>query len=167
MEISVKYLPFAIVALLSVTLCVTSYLTISQGHVSGSAPYISDTGTLPPESCIFGQALNLLWVMISYAMYIKFRQISYLLNTYNMEQYATMNKSTFIIGLLAAFGSSIVANFQETNMFFIHWVGAVMVFGCGSVYQCMQSSGLAVQLLRKHSAEESQMFNCLAQRKRK
>jgi hypothetical protein len=28
-------------------------------HVWPAFPYISDTGALPPESCIFGQALNI------------------------------------------------------------------------------------------------------------
>ncbi|KAJ8921752.1 hypothetical protein NQ315_010662 [Exocentrus adspersus] len=112
---------------------------VTQGHVSDSIPYISDTGTLPPESCIFGQALNILWVIISLIMYIKYLQVNYLLNKFNMGDHQDLNRRTLDVGLFAAFGSSIVANFQETNLFLIHWGGAVTVFGIGAAYQCMQT----------------------------
>lgn len=38
-------------------------------HVTYLLPYISDAGTLPPESCYFGQCLNILWVLGKYNLY--------------------------------------------------------------------------------------------------
>ncbi|KAJ8932277.1 hypothetical protein NQ314_014769 [Rhamnusium bicolor] len=71
MEIGVKYLPLMILLLLASTVCTTLLLTLIKKHVTDSLPYISDTGTLPPESCVFGQALNVLWVLCMYnIMYI-------------------------------------------------------------------------------------------------
>lgn len=34
-------------------------IAVLLGHTAPEFPYISDTGTQSPESCIFGQALNL------------------------------------------------------------------------------------------------------------
>jgi hypothetical protein len=39
---------------------------------------------------------------------------------------------------MAAVGVTIVANFQETNAFIFHFIGALIAFGCGAVYQCSQ-----------------------------
>jgi len=33
-------------------------IAVLIGHVAPDWPYISDTGTIPPESCIFGQFLT-------------------------------------------------------------------------------------------------------------
>ncbi|VDN04926.1 unnamed protein product [Thelazia callipaeda] len=35
------------------------FVALSEKHITAFWPYISDSGTLPPESCIFGQLLNL------------------------------------------------------------------------------------------------------------
>lgn len=71
-------------------------------------------------------------------MYLKFKQVQDILSKHNMTHKNNLNKFTAIIGLTAAFGVSIVANFQETNMFIVHWIGAVMAFGGGAVYVCLQ-----------------------------
>ncbi|KAJ8962320.1 hypothetical protein NQ318_018299 [Aromia moschata] len=138
MDIGVKYLPSLIVLLLVLTISITLYLTYNGHHISDSLPYVSDTGTLAPESCIFGQALNILWVLVSATIYVKYRQIKEINSRHNMQN-TVLNKRTLIVGLVAAFGMSVVANFQETNMFYVHWVGAILTFGLGSVYLCMQT----------------------------
>ncbi|XP_018564128.1 DNA damage-regulated autophagy modulator protein 2-like isoform X2 [Anoplophora glabripennis] len=139
MEISVKLLPFITTSLLVLTIIVTFCLSLSKKHVVGSLPYISDTGTKTPESCIFGQALNILWVLLSFAVYVKYRQVKDILNRYNMDNKKLLNRTAMQIGLGAAFGISIVANFQETNLFYIHWCGTILALGLGAVYQCMQT----------------------------
>ncbi|KAJ8977610.1 hypothetical protein NQ317_011782, partial [Molorchus minor] len=114
------------------------YLTYYANHVSDSLPYISDSGTLSPESCIFGQALNIIWIMLSFSAYLKYKQTKEILTKHNIQKNA-INKVALLIGLLACFGLSIVGNFQETNMFYVHWLGAILCFGIGSVYICLLS----------------------------
>ncbi|KAA0187864.1 DNA damage-regulated autophagy modulator protein 1 [Fasciolopsis buskii] len=41
---------------------------------------------------------------------------------------------TLALGLVAALGLSLVANFQETNVLVVHGIGAFMTFGCGTLY---------------------------------
>ncbi|CAH1114462.1 unnamed protein product [Psylliodes chrysocephalus] len=140
MKFSVRYLPIIIANTLLLTTIITTTLAYYYGHVTHIIPYISDTGTLPPESCFFGQFLNIIWLLLSAAMYLKFKQVQDILSKHNMTHKNNLNKFTAIIGLTAAFGVSIVANFQETNMFIVHWIGAVMAFGGGAVYVCLQTS---------------------------
>lgn len=44
------------------------------------------------------------------------------------------NNWALILGLLAVLGLTIVANFQETSVLLVHFVGAFMCFGCGTAY---------------------------------
>lgn len=40
---------------------------------------------------------------------------------------------------MACLGLSVVANFQETNLFIVHLVGAILCFGCGLIYSWLQT----------------------------
>ena len=51
----------------------------------------------------------------------------------------TLNKKALYIGLASCYGISIVANFQETNVRIMHYVGAFTAFGMGTLYFCIQS----------------------------
>ena len=53
---------------------ITTAVQVSQGHVDSLWPYISDTGTTPPESCIFGQLLNLGAALLTLTFYIRYKQ---------------------------------------------------------------------------------------------
>lgn len=46
------------------------------------------------------------------------------------------------IGIGSCLGISIVANFQETNVRIVHFVGAFICFACGTIYFWMQVSVL-------------------------
>lgn len=50
-----------------------------------------------------------------------------------------LNKKALYIGFASCYGISIVANFQETNVRAMHYVGAFTSFGMGTLYFCMQS----------------------------
>lgn len=43
------------------------------------------------------------------------------------------------LGCVSAFGLSVVANFQETNVFRVHMIGAMMAFGFGVMYAWSQT----------------------------
>ncbi|XP_056648465.1 DNA damage-regulated autophagy modulator protein 2-like [Diorhabda sublineata] len=139
MKLGVKFMPLIITAIVLILVIITTFLAFYQNHISGGLPYISDTGTIAPESCIFGQFLNIIWILFSFSMYCKYLQVKDILLKHNMSYEENLNRNTFILGLAASFGVSIVANFQETNCFIVHWIGAVMCFGLGSLYLCMQT----------------------------
>lgn len=77
---------------------------------------------------------------VAMIIYLKYGQIKYMISKKAVASIDGLNKSALIIGLLFCFGMSIVANFQETNMIVIHWIGATMIFGFGSVYMCVMVS---------------------------
>lgn len=43
------------------------------------------------------------------------------------------------LGCISAFGLSVVANFQETNVFRVHMIGAMLAFGFGVMYAWSQT----------------------------
>ncbi|CAG9773612.1 unnamed protein product [Ceutorhynchus assimilis] len=140
MSFRVQYLPFALVGLVFGTTIITFYLSyVKYEHVTYMLPYISDTGTYPPESCIFGQALNLASILIIFAIYLKYLQVNEMHQKHHIEEKYHLNKITAAFGVMAGVGVNVVANFQETNCFAIHWTGAILTFGGGAIYLCLQS----------------------------
>ncbi|ENN74856.1 DNA damage-regulated autophagy modulator protein 2 isoform X1 [Dendroctonus ponderosae] len=135
----IRLLPWAIVALITCTTSITFYLSyIKYEHVTYILPYISDTGTFPPESCIFGQGFNIGSALIAFAIYLKYLQVKEIYKKHHIEDKYNVNKLALILGLMASAGLNLVANFQETNAFSIHWFGAILTFGVGSLYISFQ-----------------------------
>lgn len=116
-------------------------VAILEGHVVPNVPYISDAATYSPESCIFGQLINMGAVLLGLTIYIRFRQVKEILlmqpdlGDHLMKQ----NKISMWIGFVSCLGISIVGNFQETNVRIVHYVGALNCFGCGTIYFWMQA----------------------------
>ena len=52
---------------------------VKLGHTEMDWPYISDTGTFPPESCIFAQLLNFGALLVGIIVYIRYKQVPILL----------------------------------------------------------------------------------------
>lgn len=50
----------------------------------------------------------------------------------------SLNKTGVWLGFTACFGLSLVANFQETNVIAVHFLGAVLCFGVGTIYFWVQ-----------------------------
>lgn len=67
--------PIAVFLLFQVTFICTYIAAILQGHVVPDVPYISDAATYSPESCVFGQLINIGAVLLGIVIYIRFRQI--------------------------------------------------------------------------------------------
>nr|CAD7572490.1 unnamed protein product [Timema californicum] len=116
------------------------------GHVEPGFPYISDTGALPPESCVFAQLLGIASVLLACCVYIKYRQVCERLKI-NQESKLIKPRTNLIVAWLGAascLGISMVGNFQVSNEKLIHAAGAGMCFICGTVYFCMQEKLLSV-----------------------
>ncbi|XP_031627254.1 DNA damage-regulated autophagy modulator protein 1-like [Contarinia nasturtii] len=138
-------LPIAVCLLCLFTFFGTSFVAILLGHVSNttsttSALYISDGATFSPESCVFGQFVNMGAVLLGIVIYIRYRQIEELMYDYTnlIKSMTNMNKTAMWFGYLTCLGLSMVANFQITNVPIIHYLGALSCFGSGCVYIWIQ-----------------------------
>ncbi|KAK2145833.1 hypothetical protein LSH36_654g01068 [Paralvinella palmiformis] len=131
---SVHWIPVIVFIGVPLTFLTTFAIAVSLGHVEADFPYISDTGTKSPESCIFGQLLNLAALLIGLNIYVRYKQIEHHLSHHNNIKLQRANHVSLYIGLIAAFGMSMVGNFQETNVLVVHLIGAILAFGIGGVY---------------------------------
>jgi len=117
-------------------------ISVLNGHVAPGWPYISDTGTTSPESCIFGQIvtfdalLSKLFFSISnfildiflnenlfkafFLVYARYQQIKLIIilnqNIYKLRisniNYQIFNIIGYVFGLIACVGLTLVGNFQ-------------------------------------------------------
>ena len=72
----------------------------------------------------------------------RYKQIEQFYRDYPSPQSSRIMSINWIslwVGCISAFGLSIVANFQETNVFRVHMTGAMMCFGFGVVYAWLQT----------------------------
>ncbi|GFG32451.1 hypothetical protein Cfor_04301, partial [Coptotermes formosanus] len=116
-------------------------IAVLNQHVEPGFPYISDTGTVPPESCIFGQLLNIAAFMLAVCVYIKYLQVqsfSQIITPENGVSH-TFNKVALSFGLTSCVGLDIVANFQESNVIVVHMLGAFLCFAAGTIYFILQA----------------------------
>lgn len=113
--------PIAVFLLFQATFICTYIAAIIQGHVVPDIPYISDAATYSPESCVFGQLINIGCVLLGIVIYIRFRQIERIgLHHPNLlPTIKSLNDVGFWFGMGSCFGISIVANFQETNVMWL------------------------------------------------
>ncbi|XP_015111768.1 DNA damage-regulated autophagy modulator protein 2 [Diachasma alloeum] len=137
---NLHYLPICMCAALPSVFIISYIIAVSLGHVVAGFPYISDTGTVPPESCIFGQLLNMTAVLLALVVYIRHAQLKELLVSSQMPHYwQRLNRVAFAVGLISTLGISVVANFQETSVLSVHLIGAIAAFGGGTVYIWLQA----------------------------
>ncbi|XP_052670165.1 DNA damage-regulated autophagy modulator protein 2 isoform X2 [Harpia harpyja] len=108
-----SFLPVALVVW-SAASFVFSYITaIVLHHVDPLVPYISDTGTIPPERCLFGIMLNISSFLGMATMYVRYKQV-YALNP-EKSKIIKLNKIGLTLGLMSCFGLCIIANFQSPS----------------------------------------------------
>ena len=104
-------------------------IAIYSGHVEVEFPFTFLTLVYIPESCIFFQALNIVSFLVILTVYVRYKQIEQYYRDILYPESARIMKVNWIalcVGSASAFGLSIVANFQETNVFRVHMVGAMM-----------------------------------------
>ncbi|KAF2897203.1 hypothetical protein ILUMI_08977 [Ignelater luminosus] len=121
------------------TFIITYLVSVLDGNVYAFFPYISDTGALPPESCIFGLLVNIGAAILAATMYIRYRQVDFAINCKDVDLHRMWNTLSIIFGIIACFGINLVANFQETTASEIHFIGALLAFGIGILYFAVQT----------------------------
>ncbi|XP_067913038.1 DNA damage-regulated autophagy modulator protein 2-like [Heterodontus francisci] len=128
-----SFFPAALV-IWSAAAFVFSFITaVVLRHVDPLVPYISDTGTTPPERCVFGIMLTISAFLGIVTMYVRYKQVA----TLNQEEDRTifiLNRAGLVLGLISCLGLCVVANFQKTTLIQAHVTGAVLTFGMGIIY---------------------------------
>ncbi|CAG5125742.1 unnamed protein product [Candidula unifasciata] len=134
--------PVSMIVLAAATFVVSYIVAVARGDVRAAFPYISDTGSIRPESCIFGQFLNVVAFLAFCTMYIRFKAVEAIAHNalYDDRKMCRLNKVALVVGLVSAFGTSVVANFQEgTIVEVVHFIGAALTFIAGVLYCFLQS----------------------------
>uniref|UniRef100_A0A1B6FDX0 CWH43-like N-terminal domain-containing protein n=1 Tax=Cuerna arida TaxID=1464854 RepID=A0A1B6FDX0_9HEMI len=133
-------LPISLFILFPTTFLGTYIAAVLQGHVEPEFPYISDDATYSPESCVFGQLINIGSVLLCLVIYIRYCEVVQFFDDYSMSPRAEkLNRMGLWFGFLSSFGLSLVANFQETNVIYVHFAGALLCFGIGTIYFWVQA----------------------------
>ncbi|XP_039152700.1 DNA damage-regulated autophagy modulator protein 1 isoform X2 [Drosophila simulans] len=137
----VYLLPVATFLIFQVTFLGTYIFAVLEGHVVPTVPYISDAATYSPESCVFGQLINIGSVLLGITIYVRYRQVLQLYEHHPDLDGSVLrqNRLALWFGLVSCLGISIVGNFQETNVRIVHFIGAFCCFGCGTLYFWMQA----------------------------
>ncbi|XP_052798851.1 DNA damage-regulated autophagy modulator protein 2-like [Mya arenaria] len=139
-----SYLPLCLVLLSAATFITTYIIAVYNGDVSPNFQYISETGTKPPESCIFSQFLNICAALCLCTVYVRYKLVE-AISGHEYQYLHRLNQMGLGMGVLTALGLSLVANFQVTEVGAVHLTGTVLVFGVGVVYAALQT-GLSYKM---------------------
>ncbi|XP_015912317.1 DNA damage-regulated autophagy modulator protein 2 [Parasteatoda tepidariorum] len=138
----IHVLPICIFILIPSSFIITYCIAVYLKHVSFEFPYISDTGTYVPESCIFSQAVNLIAFLMAAFIYVRYKHVEQHYRDHLSSDYSVvlkLNQTALIVGWMGCFGASIIANFQETSVIIVHMSGALLAFGCSAIYSWLQT----------------------------
>ncbi|XP_069696581.1 DNA damage-regulated autophagy modulator protein 2-like isoform X2 [Periplaneta americana] len=114
-------------------------MAVLNGHVEALFPYISNTGSLSPESCVFAQCTNIAAFLILCCVYVKYLQvIEFPTISSGSGVSDAINRTALVFGIISCIGFDIVGNFQESNIIVVHMIGAVLCFGAGTIYFSIQ-----------------------------
>ncbi|KAM4703069.1 modulator of macroautophagy TMEM150B [Rhinophrynus dorsalis] len=138
-------LPISLTIWATVGIWIVYVMAVSNGTVdiTKGFPFISECGTYSPQSCIFGQVLNVGAMLVVWISAIRFQQIR------DYDCHSHLNSLSLAMGILCALGTSMVANFQQSNQLQTHLVGAFLAFVIGNVYFWMQAA-LTYMVKPKH-----------------
>ncbi|KAL0978088.1 hypothetical protein UPYG_G00165730 [Umbra pygmaea] len=131
-------LPVALVFWTTATFIFAYITAVLLRHVDPLVPYISDTGSVAPERCVFGIMLDVSAFLGVATMYVRYKQVQALTDEEESRLHK-LNVLGLVLGWSSSFGMCIVANFQKTTLFSMHLVGAILTFGVGALYILVQT----------------------------
>ncbi|KAL3058142.1 hypothetical protein OYC64_010345 [Pagothenia borchgrevinki] len=132
------FLPAALVIWTAASFVFAYITAVVLKHVDPLLPYISDTGTMAPERCVFGIMLDVSAFLGMATVYVRYKQVEALTGEEELKR-VRLNRFGLLLGLISSFGMCVVANFQKTTLFSMHLVGAVLTFGVGALYILVQT----------------------------
>ncbi|XP_032869294.1 modulator of macroautophagy TMEM150B isoform X1 [Amblyraja radiata] len=101
-------------------------------NITVEFPYISVCGANPPQSCVFGQVMNVGSFLVTWVCIIRYQQVV----DYGYQ--SSLNILSLVAGCLCALGGSLVGNFQTVNQIYVHLLGAFLSFFIGNLYFWLQ-----------------------------
>ncbi|KAL7407847.1 hypothetical protein ABVT39_014622 [Epinephelus coioides] len=132
------FLPAALVIWTTASFVFAYITAVVLRHVDPLVPYISDTGAMAPERCIFGIMLDVSAFLGMATVYVRYKQVEALTDEGELKL-NRLNCFGLVFGLISSFGMCVVANFQKTTLFSMHLVGAVLTFGVGALHILVQT----------------------------
>ncbi|XP_041835530.1 DNA damage-regulated autophagy modulator protein 2-like [Melanotaenia boesemani] len=132
------FLPAALVIWTAASFVFAYVTAVVLRHVDPLVPYISDTGTLAPERCLFGIMLDVSAFLGIATVYVRYKQVEALAGE-EEAKLQRLNRFGLLLGWISSFGMCVVANFQKTTIFSMHLLGAVLTFGVGALYILVQT----------------------------
>ncbi|TDG96588.1 hypothetical protein EPR50_G00230210 [Perca flavescens] len=132
------FLPAFLVIWSSSTFIISYIIALFRRDVDIIFPYISDTGALPPESCIFGLMTFISACAGIATIYARYKLVEKLsVDTRVVSPH--LNKTALVVGMFSCLGMCVVATFQETTVTVVHDIGALLFFVSGVLYIIFQS----------------------------
>ncbi|XP_062264371.1 DNA damage-regulated autophagy modulator protein 2b [Platichthys flesus] len=132
------FLPAALVVWTSASFVFAYITSVVLRHVDPLVPYISDTGTMAPERCVFGIMLDVSAFLGIATVYVRYKQVEALTGGDKLTLHR-LNRFALLLGWTSSLGMCVVANFQKTTLFAMHLLGAVLTFGVGALYILVQA----------------------------
>ncbi|XP_059810192.1 modulator of macroautophagy TMEM150B isoform X2 [Hypanus sabinus] len=96
-------------------------------NITVEFPYISVCGAEPPQSCLFGQVMNIGAFLVTWVCVIRYQQVV----DYGCQ--SSLNIVSLVTGCLCALGGSLVGNFQVVLTYRLKprhggwWIGPVRI----------------------------------------
>nr|XP_054761647.1 DNA damage-regulated autophagy modulator protein 2-like [Lytechinus pictus] len=86
-------------------------------------------------------------------IYVRYKQVILYSDDYDSRQgrMLQINKIGLVLGIVACFGMSVVANFQVGNILPVHFSGAFLLFAPGAVYGFLQA-WLSYKMYPRHAS---------------
>ncbi|XP_048473317.1 modulator of macroautophagy TMEM150B [Rhincodon typus] len=144
------FTPMAVFVCGCIKLCIDPQfgMAVVNGSVNVTVefPYISVCGAEPPQSCIFGQVMNVGSFLVIWVCVIRYQQVI----DYGYQ--SALNIVSLVAGCLCAIGGSLVGNFQTVNQIHVHLVGAFLAFYIGNLYFWLQV-GLTYKITPRHGGK--------------
>ncbi|XP_061639481.1 DNA damage-regulated autophagy modulator protein 2b isoform X1 [Phyllopteryx taeniolatus] len=113
-----SFLP-ALLAVWTAAAFVLAYVTaVVLRHVDPLVPYISDTGTMAPERCVFGIMLDVSAFLGMATVYVRYKQVEALTGADDADggrSVSRLNRLGLLLGLFSSMGMCVVANFQVSS----------------------------------------------------
>ncbi|XP_072034040.1 DNA damage-regulated autophagy modulator protein 1-like [Amphiura filiformis] len=150
MYCGLAWLPLCTAGIGLATILITYMLAVANEHIQPVLPYISDTGIEYPESSVFSLCMDIVAFLLVLTVYVSHQLIGQFSCCYgNLDKryqiLRRVNGVGLIVGIIAAGGLIILANFPEDENLPIHLMGAFFCFTFGVVY-CFLHSWLSFKI---------------------
>ncbi|XP_077429136.1 DNA damage-regulated autophagy modulator protein 2b [Vanacampus margaritifer] len=134
-----SFLPTLLVVWTAAAFVFAYVMAVVLRHVDPLVPYISDTGAMAPERCVFGIMLDVSAFLGMATVYVRYKQVEALMSSANDRCVDRLNRFGMLLGFFSSLGMCVVANFQKTTLFSVHLLGAALTFGVGALYILAQT----------------------------